>query len=310
MRSIFVCLLMMFFLPNWGFAQIEEVKDKSINYEYLIYYPEGYKKDKQKKYPLLMYLHGRSIRGRDLEKVKSYGVIYEIIRGLKIDFIVVAPQCQTHWENDKLIEVLDHAEKNYRVDKRKVYLTGMSMGGYGAWYLAGGHPDRFAAVAPVAGGGKLSDIEDLKSMPHWVFHGVQDKPVPVEESRKMVKALKKAGNKKVKYSEYKNWDHGDAIAAFAMDELYEWFLTYERGNIADEPIIVAVEEEPEIVIEEEPVIKEPEIIVESTANDEDYIDFDENPESKAEPEPQRPKQHRKKAKWWQFWKWKIWKELK
>jgi len=296
-------------------AQVEAVKNNKLPYHYLVYYPDGYKDNPKKKYPLVMFLHGRSIQGRDLEMVKRYGVIYEILRGLKIDFVVIAPQCQSGWNSDKLIEVLDHAEKTYRIDKKKVYLTGMSMGGYGAWYLAGAYPDRFAACAPVAGGGKVSDAKNLKSLPLWVFHGVKDKPVPVEESRKMVKAIRAEGNKQVSYTERKDWDHGAAVHVFAMPELYKWFLKFERGGVIEEP-------DPPLVVIEEPVIKEPipeppvVVAVEkepkkttTTKEELPYLDFEEKG-TKTEPAPEPIIKPRKKAKWWQFWKWGIWKKLK
>ncbi len=230
---IFVCLI--FFIITDNSAQdLEAVKNSNLPYQFWVHYPEGYKDNPKKKYPLLMYLHGRSIQGNNLEMVKKYGVIYETLRGLKIDFIVIAPQCQNGWDNTKLLKILDYAENTYRVDKNRVYLTGMSMGGYGAWYFAGAHPDRFAAVAPVCGGGKLSDAQNLKKLPHWVHHGVLDKPVPIAESEKMVKAIRAAGNKNVEFSVYKNWGHSELVAVFADKNLYKWFLKHTINGKFDE----------------------------------------------------------------------------
>lgn len=315
MYKILFLLTIGFFLKSPIYAQVEAVKNNKLPYHYLVYYPDGYKDNPTKKYPLLMFLHGRSIQGNNLEMVKSYGVIYEILRGLKIDFVVIAPQCQSGWNNDKLIEVLDHAEKTYRIDKKKVYLTGMSMGGYGAWHLAGAYPDRFAACAPVAGGGNLSDAKNLKNLPLWVFHGVKDVPVPVEESRKMVKAIRAEGNKKVEYTERKDWDHGDAVHTFAMPELYNWFLKYERGGVVTEP-----EPEPPLVVVDDPKVDEPEepelpiVVAEEPqtppqTGELPYLDFEEKP-AKPEPTPTPNPKPTKKAKWWQFWKWKLWQQLK
>jgi predicted peptidase len=221
---LFVLTLFLFLKTN---AQhIEAVKNAGLAYQYLVHYPPGYKENPDKKYPLLIFLHGRSLSGTNLEMLKNYGVIYEILRGLKIDFIVVAPQCQNGWENSKLVQVLDYAEKTYRVDKSRVYLTGMSMGGYGAWYFAGQYPNRFAAVAPVCGGGKLSDAQNLKKLPHWVHHGVKDIPVPFSESEKMVNAIRAAGNKNVEFSVYPDWGHSELHVVFSKKELYDWLLKY------------------------------------------------------------------------------------
>ena len=243
MKNFLIALLFLFAIKTYA-QQIEAVKNPNLPYQYWVHYPQGYKENPNKKYPLLLSLHGRSLSGTDLERVKNYGVIYEILRGLKIDFIVVAPQCQNGWDNAKLIQVLDHAEKSYRVDKSRVYLTGMSMGGYGAWYLAGQHPTRFAAVAPVCGGGKTSDAQNLKSLPHWVHHGVKDIPVPFAESEKMVNAIRAAGNKNVEFSVYKDWGHSELVVVFSKKELYDWFMKYTRN-------VPAEAKEPEIVTKAE-----------------------------------------------------------
>jgi predicted peptidase len=208
--------------------QIESVKNPNLPYQFLVHYPQGYKENPTKKYPLLLFLHGRSLSGTDLDKLKYYGVISEIQRGLKLDFIVVAPQCQNGWDNTKLIKILDFAEQSYKVDKSKIYLTGMSMGGYGAWYLAGQYPQRFAAVAPVCGGGKISDAKNLKDLPHWVHHGVKDIPVPFSESENMVNAIRAAGNKNVEFTAYKDWGHSELYIVFSKKELYEWFLKFTK----------------------------------------------------------------------------------
>lgn len=203
------------------------VKKADLPYEFLVYTPEDYKKDSTKKYPMILFLHGRSLSGKNIEMVKRYGIIYEILRGQKMDFIVVAPQCQAGWNSDKLIQILDYAQKNYRVDTCRTYLTGMSMGGYGAWMLAGDYPKRFAAVAPVCGGGNTNHAKSLVNMPTWVFHGAKDKAVPISESQKMVNAIKAQKGKQIQFTIYKNDGHSELVKVFRMDELYQWFLKHE-----------------------------------------------------------------------------------
>lgn len=203
------------------------VKNPDLPYHYLLYTPESYKKDSTKRYPMILFLHGRSLSGRNVEMVKRYGIIYEILRGQKMEFVVVAPQCQAGWNSDNLIKVLDYAQKNYRVDTRRTYLTGMSMGGYGAWILAGDYPKRFAAVAPVCGGGNIKHAKTLVDMPTWVFHGAQDKAVPISESQKMVNAIKAEKGKKIQFTIYKNDGHSELVKVFRMQELYDWFLKHE-----------------------------------------------------------------------------------
>jgi predicted esterase len=203
------------------------VKKSNLPYEFLVYTPEDYKKDTTRRYPMILFLHGRSLSGKNIEMVKRYGIIYEILRGQKMDFVVIAPQCQAGWNSNKLIEVLDYAQKTYRVDTCRTYLTGMSMGGYGAWILAGDYPKRFAAVAPVCGGGYTKHASSLVNMPTWVFHGALDKAVPISESQKMVDAIKAKKGKVIKFTIYKNDGHSELVKVFRMKELYQWFMKHE-----------------------------------------------------------------------------------
>jgi predicted peptidase len=213
-------------LPDPNNADVRAVKDKSLPYQYLAYFPDGYEQSK-KKYPMILFLHGRSIQGTNLERVKSYGIIYEILRGLKLDFVVIAPQCQGGWNSDKLIKLLDDVQHKYKVDACRTYLAGMSMGGYGAWFLAGDYPKRFAAVAPVCGGGNLKHVEKLINLPTWVFHGAKDRAVSISESQKMVTALKNKKSKNLSFTIYPNDGHSELIKVFKMKELYEWFMKFE-----------------------------------------------------------------------------------
>ena len=206
---------------------VQAIKKKDLPYQFWVYTPEGYAENKDKKYPMILFLHGRSSSGTNLDMVKRYGVIYELLRGMKIDFVVAAPQCQNGWDNKKLLQVLDYVQDNYRVHKDSTYLTGMSMGGYGAWMLAGAHPERFAAVAPVCGGGDLKQVPNLIEMPTWVFHGAKDRAVPISESQKMVDAIKAKKGKKIQFTVYKNDGHGELIKVFRMPELYKWFLEHK-----------------------------------------------------------------------------------
>lgn len=211
---------------------VKAIKNKDLPYQFWVYTPEGYAENKDKKYPMILFLHGRSSSGTNLDMVKRYGVIYELLRGMKINFIVAAPQCQNGWDNKKLLTILDYVQDNYRVHKDSTYLTGMSMGGYGAWMLAGAHPERFAAVAPVCGGGDLKQVPNLVEMPTWVFHGAKDRAVPISESQKMVDAIKAKKGKKIKFTIYKNDGHGELIKVFRMPELYTWFLEHKIDNKA------------------------------------------------------------------------------
>lgn len=100
------------------------------------------------------------------------------------------------------------------------------MGGYGSWRLAADHPERFAAVVPVCGGGKPEDAEKLKALPIWVFHGDQDSAVPIKRSIEMVDAIKAAGSDKIRFTTLEHVGHNSWSAAYATPELYEWMLKH------------------------------------------------------------------------------------
>jgi predicted peptidase len=156
-------------------------------------------------------------------------------------FIVVSPQCPDGkiWSNDLLLALLDDVEKQYAVDLHRVYLTGLSMGGYGAWSLGLSYPERFAAMAPLCGGGEYitpyitaTDGGPRKaamlSMPIWAFHGGKDPVVPTDESRRMVGIMKMLGNKDVKLTIYPEAQHDCWTQTYGNPEIFDWFLQHSR----------------------------------------------------------------------------------
>jgi len=123
--------------------------------------------------------------------------------------------------------LLDEIIVNYQVDRDRIYLTGLSMGGYGTWTLAAAYPEKFAAIAPICGGGWPEDAARLKDLPIWVFHGAKDEAVPLERSEEMVKAVEDAGGK-VKFTVYLDAEHDSWTATYGNPELYEWLLAQKR----------------------------------------------------------------------------------
>lgn len=194
--------------------------------DYLLYQP-----DEASTWPLVLFLHGMGERGSDTSLVKVHGLPARIEAGEPFPFIMAAPQCPLTATWPEMVEdlnaLLDHLLATYRVDPRRVYLTGLSMGGYGTWYLASRYPERFAAIAPICGGGLRWMAERLKNMPIWVFHGDADTVVPISESQKMVDALRTAGSK-VRFTVYPGVGHDSWTATYANPELYDWLLTHSR----------------------------------------------------------------------------------
>ncbi|NLH41425.1 MAG: prolyl oligopeptidase family serine peptidase [Planctomycetes bacterium] len=208
---------------------------KHVELKYLLHLPKEYGQDKDRKWPLMLFLHGAGERGNDVNKVKVHGPPKLIEQGKDLPFIVVSPQCPagSWWTEqiDALTALLDDVQARYAVDTSRVYLTGLSMGGFGSWALGCRYPERFAAVAPICGGGEWFLAERLKSVPVWVFHGAKDSVVPVRESREMVDALKRAGGD-VQYTEYPEANHDSWTETYNNPKLYEWFLSQHKGGEA------------------------------------------------------------------------------
>lgn len=196
---------------------------------YLLSLPEGYSADGEAK-PLLLFLHGSGERGNDLSKVKAWGPPKLIAEGKNLPFIVVSPQCPEgkYWDVYELKQLLDQIIANYNVDKNRIYLTGLSMGGFGTWAMATAFPDYFAAIAPICGGGDPLSVSKIKDIPCWVFHGKKDMAVAEKLSADMVDALKKVGGK-VEYTVLPEGDHPAAwIYAYNEVDLWNWFLSHKK----------------------------------------------------------------------------------
>jgi len=199
-----------------------------VRYPYLLYLPEGYGKE-GKEWPTIVFLHGMGERGDDIEKIKEHGPPRFLADRTDFPFIVVSPQCPDDrwWKTDDLVAFLDDVLSSLSVDEDRVYLTGLSMGGFATWELAAEHPERFAAIAPICGGGEPSTAWRLRNMPIWAFHGAKDASVPVERSRQMVEAVRNHGGHP-KLTIYPEAGHDSWTETYDNPELYEWFLEHKR----------------------------------------------------------------------------------
>ncbi len=195
---------------------------------YLLYLPTDYLAEVDKKFPLIFFLHGRGESNGPLSLVAKWGPPKFAARGDKLPHVILSPQCPTDdwWTSEtqqkRLIELLDEVVKHHNIDESRIYLTGLSMGGFGSWKLAADHPDRFAAVVPICGSGDPADADKLKDIPIWVFHGDQDRAVPFEKSVEMVEAIKKAGGESIRFTSLEFYGHNSWSTAYAAPELYRW----------------------------------------------------------------------------------------
>jgi len=199
---------------------------------YVLYVPKDY--TSSKKWPVILFLHGSGERGDDGLKQSEVGIGAAIRMGSeRFPALVVMPQCKPdkHWADDMAdyaLNALDQTIKHYSVDTNRLYLTGLSMGGYGSWTIATQHPDMFAAVVPICGGGDPEQAaQKLKDEPIWVFHGGADPTVPVEQAHRMVEALKAAGSS-IKYTEYPGVGHNSWDKAYGEKDLTDWLFAQTR----------------------------------------------------------------------------------
>jgi predicted peptidase len=197
---------------------------------YLLQLPAGYEQQKRKRWPLLLFLHASDERGTDLELVKTHGPPKLAADGWQFPFILVAPQCPSnrYWNSATLAALVNALSAEYRVDEQRLYVTGISMGGFGVWALAQTYPDRFAAIVPVCGGGQPATAQKIAHLPVWAFHGAQDEVVPPAQSERMVNALKMAGAKNVRLTVYPEAGHDSWTETYANPALYKWLLKQKR----------------------------------------------------------------------------------
>jgi predicted peptidase len=206
--------------------------------DYLLHLPETYDSKGEKRWPMILFLHGAGERGTNIWKVATHGPAMLATNNFPMPFIVVSPQCKEGriWSNDVLLALLDHVTSKHKVDTKRIYLTGLSMGGYGTWNLGLAHPERFAAIVPICGGGDIigpllssrEKANDLKTLGIWAFHGGKDSVVPLSESERMVEAVKKAGVQEVKFTIYPEAGHNSWTETYNNPELYKWFLQHSK----------------------------------------------------------------------------------
>jgi predicted peptidase len=223
-----------------------------IGYRYQVYVPADF--HSKKKWPVILFLHGAGERGSDGALQTDVGIAHAIrLNSSRFPFVVVMPQCQKDkiWGDPDMevqaLAALEASIKEFHGDRNRVYLTGLSMGGFGTWELASRSPGRFAALVPICSGVRplkdwpqlrVTRVEDARiadpyadvarrigSTPVWIFHGDADQSVPVEESRRMAEAIKAEGGN-VKYTEYPGVDHNSWDNAYAEPELVPWLLSH------------------------------------------------------------------------------------
>ena len=185
--------------------------------------------------PLVVFLHGRSLCGTDLNRVMKYGTMAAIKRGLELDAYAIAPQNPGGaWNPDKIIKLVDWVAERYPIDTDRVYVLGMSLGGYGTIDFTAAYPNRIAAAIAMCGGGSRRDLSGLNQVPLWILHGTADAAVSVNESRKVKNKMEAAGSTPLlRYEEWPGVDHGTYARMFYHPLTYEWLF---KHNLQDRQI--------------------------------------------------------------------------
>ncbi len=230
-KPFHVIAFLLLFLPQIASSQlISHHGVVSGGYDFWVYVPERTSNDTSK-LPLVLFLHGKSLSGNDLEKVRGYGPLEALKFGRKIDAIILAPQAQGGWSPSRVMKVLQWTEKHYPVDTAREYVFGMSMGGYGTIDFVGCYPDKVAAAIAMCGGGSLKDYSGLNSVPLWIIHGTSDSAVSHKESQKVVDAMKASGpTDLLRFDLMSEVNHSRLGRVFYMSEPYEWLFKHSLAD--------------------------------------------------------------------------------
>ncbi len=210
--------------------------NRKLRLNYWLFLPQSYGQDPDMRWPLLLFLHGSREAGRDINRVRNAILPQIVDQQPNFPFIVVSPQSPSSstWDTSipAIIALLDDLQTRLAIDPDRVYLTGLSLGGFGAWALARAQPERFAAIVPVVGGYYADPrlLCPLKDIPIWVFHGTKDWNVPFRQSERVVKALQACGGNP-RFTIYEGADHDEGWRrAYNDPELYDWLLQQRRSR--------------------------------------------------------------------------------
>lgn len=231
LNTVAVCLL-----STVQAEQVEKVfegkQELAVGYRYLLSLPAGYEGDQGKNWPLVVFLHGAGERGDDLKLLKKHGPPKLIDQGKDLGAIVVSPQVLAGqiWDPHGVKALTDAVSSSLRVDRDRIYLTGISMGGFGTWETAISYPDTYAAIVPICGGTGVRWLlaERIEHLPAWIFHGGKDTVVTPDNSEKIHGALKKAGSP-ARLTIYPDAGHDSWTTAYDDPELWSWLMSQRRA---------------------------------------------------------------------------------
>ena len=214
--------------PGTQISQELKVKvgNKETTVGFWLFLPKSY--DKKKSWPLMLFLHGAGERGDNLDQVKKWGPPKRVGEKKDFPFVVISPQCPKNkrWDPAQLHSLIGHVASTQKIDRSRMYCTGLSMGGYGTWAMIAKYPTLFAAVVPICGGGDPAMAKKTTEVPIWAFHGGADGVVPPSRSQAMIDAIKKAGGTKAKLTIYPGVNHNSWSKTYTNENVYKWLLSH------------------------------------------------------------------------------------
>jgi hypothetical protein len=225
-----ILIILIFFVNGILILQAQQQEKSMVSYtNYLLYVPT--RTSEKGLYPLLLFLHGSDERGSDINLLKKKGPPSFLDNKSDFPFVVVSPQCpeNRNWDAQNLLNLLDHIESTLPIDKNKIYVSGLSMGGFGTWSLAEVDPQRFAAIAPICGGGDIERLCIMRDVPVWAFHGFKDATIPYLESKRLIDRLNEFGGD-AKLTLYPDLEHDSWTQTYQNQELYNWLLSKSKNK--------------------------------------------------------------------------------
>ncbi len=211
------------------------IKGKVENgYNFWLYSPDSLQASEKK--PLIIFLHGKSLSGTDMNRVLRYGTIKAINKyHLAIDAYVIAPQTTNGWNPDKIMNIVNWMKTNCNIDTTRIYALGMSMGGYGTADLCAAYPDKIAAGIEICGGCSRRDVSGLSKLPFWIFHGTADRAVVYNTATTLSEKIKQNGDSRLLFTKLKGYNHGQPERIFNIIETYDWLMSHSLTD-EDRPV--------------------------------------------------------------------------
>lgn len=227
-KTIIAILLSIITLNSAAYDFLRPVKGETNGgYDFWVYTPIDYYYTMNET-PVVIFLHGASLCGRNLDRVRKYGPLDAIVRGREIEALTIVPQNPGGaWSPKKIMDVLDWVEKNYACDHNRIYVLGMSLGGYGTMDVCATYPDRITAGMALCGGASVKDVSGLGRLPFWIIHGTADRAVSVNCSKSVVKSLQNTGNdSRLRYDWWQGAGHGTPARVFYLKKTYQWLFSH------------------------------------------------------------------------------------